>query len=308
MVKDGKTMMFSYENKKMVTVAFELPVTKDKFESCIVRYDAFGIKYICKIPTFFGMLNKSEEVGIPKSQLHEVFSCYIELCEPSKEGSWITKDARALAINVDKMAMILNIEEEQSKIQDALSKVIRSPGQPLSSFADGLRNLNSMHYYLSEMAKVSDVDKLITFVKDGDEAVSTTMIVEAALQKTLFTALRSLCSLEAQKNLNNIFKESNGLSDMAKSEAHQQVDRKYPIKTSHKLPATHIYVGSDVTSLNGDVAGAEFVGEFGDMKHSPSKNSSFRDRSPRYNDESKPKSEYQNRYSFRDRSRSNNQE
>ena len=83
---NGHTSMYSYEQRKVITVAFEQDIGVELFTTCKVQYRAFDKTLISKIPTLFKILNKAEEVGVPKNRLHNVLDCYIKLCEPELEG------------------------------------------------------------------------------------------------------------------------------------------------------------------------------------------------------------------------------
>ena len=85
-VTDGPTTMYSYEHKAFLLVSYDKPINEKLFEECKVEYTIFSKDYISRIPTFFRVINKAEEVGIPKAKLHEVFQCYLKICIPEKRG------------------------------------------------------------------------------------------------------------------------------------------------------------------------------------------------------------------------------
>ena len=63
----GHTSMFSYEQGKVITVAYEQAIKKELFaDCCMVQYRVFEKTLVSKIPTLFKILNKAEEVGIEK--------------------------------------------------------------------------------------------------------------------------------------------------------------------------------------------------------------------------------------------------
>ena len=146
-VTDGPTTMYSYEHKAFLLVSYDKPINEKLFEECKVEYTIFSKDYISRIPTFFRVINKAEEVGIPKAKLHEVFQCYLKICIPEKKGI-ISTDQRSLSYNVDKIADILNIETELVKLQNMLKKVSSSPGQELEDLKDSLRNIYTVMFYL----------------------------------------------------------------------------------------------------------------------------------------------------------------
>ena len=88
-IPDGQTTMWSYEEKRMVTIAFEYSIVDKIFEECKTQHTAFGIEYTSKIPTFFKIINKEENIGIPKNRLHEVYICFFRICDPGKKEVYL---------------------------------------------------------------------------------------------------------------------------------------------------------------------------------------------------------------------------
>ncbi|MDP6704214.1 MAG: hypothetical protein QF775_01870 [archaeon] len=249
-VTDGPTTMYSYEHKTFLLVAFDKPITKKLFAECKVEYTIFNADYISRIPTFFKVINKAEEIGIPKNNLHEVFQCYLKTCIPEKKGT-ISSDQRSLAYNVDKMADILNIEEELVKLQNMLKKVSHSPGQELDDLKDSLKNIYSVMFYLLELSRIQDLGEIIQFLKDSD-TTSIDMKIEEASAEILNMAQRNLLSEEAQDNLNILCEKVNGnFNKRATKEAIRKVDAEFPLTSPQKLPGTLIYVGYNLAPING---------------------------------------------------------
>ena len=271
-IQDGITTMFSYEEDDIVLVAFEYNISEKLFQKCRVQYDVFGEKYTCPIPTLFKILNEAERLGIMQENLNDVLSCFVRMCLPSKEGS-LSSDPRALKNNVEILSKALSVSEEQKKIRAALAKIVRSPGESLDKYTDGLSNLYSMYVYLMELGNQTDVEKMMVYVKDKD-SISTDMRIQQRVENIMKVALRNLCSPTAQRNLNAIIRESHGtLSEESKKEALVKVDSQYPIKSPMKLPTTLIYIGYDIQQVNG-VSTDEIIGEFGTFS------TKFRDSSP----------------------------
>ena len=202
-VVDGPTTMYSYEHRTYMLVAFDKPIIERIFMDCKMEYTIFKNIYISRIPTFFKMANKAETIGVPKNKLHEVFQCFLKICVPEKIGI-ISPDQRSLDYNVDKMADILNLEEELGKLQGMLKKVTRSPGQALSELKDSLKNIYSVMYYLLELSRIQDPKEILQFLKDSD-TTSVDMKIEETSADTLNMALRNLLSEEAQTNLNKMW-------------------------------------------------------------------------------------------------------
>ena len=90
------------------------------------------------------------------------------------------------------------------------------------------------------------------------------MKIEEAIADIMNLALRNLLSEKAQDNLNEILKKANGsLSEKAREEAIEEVDKTYPLKSVQKLPGTLIYVGYDLAPIN---TNEEIVGEVGEIQ------------------------------------------
>ena len=133
-----------------------------------------------------------------------------------------------------------------------------------------------MYFYLAELSKMRDTDQMMRFVKDSD-----TRSVDAKIDETITDvmnfALRSLCSPDAQRNLNNLYCQANGAMDEeARCQALAAVDDKYPLKVSQKLPENLVYIGYHMSTINGAEDTSGIVGELGEFS---SGNSYTRERS-----------------------------
>ena len=120
-----------------------------------------------------------------------------------------------------------------------------------------------MYFYLAEISKMRDPDQIMRFLKDNDSRVIDARIDETITDVMNF-ALRSLCSADAQRNLNGLYETSNGTMDEeARCQALAAVDEKYPLKAPQKLPEHLVYVGSQIATINSGPDG--IVGEAGEI-------------------------------------------
>ena len=79
-----------------------------------------------------------------------------------------------------------------------------------------------MYFYWAELSKMRDPDQIMRFVKDNDTG-SVDAKIDETISDVMNFALRSLCSPDAQGNLNNLYCQANGAMDEEAGVRHWQL-------------------------------------------------------------------------------------
>merc|ERR1711867_41377 len=99
-----------------------------------------------------------------------------------------------------------------------------------------------MIFYLDDIGRMRDPEQIMSFVKDNESRTIDAKIDET-ISDVMNFALRSLCSEDAQRNLNTLYEEANGTMDEeARCQALAAVDTTYPLKTPKRLPEYLVFV------------------------------------------------------------------
>ena len=115
----GKSTIFSYASKSIVTCKYKSLITRELFNNAIVKYHFNNKSEPLPIQSLFEHIKLSKSLGINKEDLPGVLNVSAEICCKSLAGQ-LRMDANSLVETTSMLIENISLKKEKRKIQTNL--------------------------------------------------------------------------------------------------------------------------------------------------------------------------------------------